>query len=160
LAGVAAAAIAVALSGCSSSSTTTSTSSAPTTITVTAAHVNEPTMPDTTGAFAVVTNTGATAVSLTGVSVPADVAESAGLHETVMKDGAMAMQPVSSIPVPAGGTVELKPGGFHIMLMKPKVTLGQMVAMTLTFSDGTSVSAAAPVTAPSASPSSSMSSGM
>ncbi len=53
------------------------------------------------------------------VGAKAEVAESAGLH-TVVKDsqGGMKMTPVENIPVPGSGSVELKPGSLHIMLMK------------------------------------------
>ena len=39
------------------------------------------------------------------------------IHESVEKDGVHTMQPVDGIDIPAGGSVELKPGGFHIMFM-------------------------------------------
>ena len=50
----------------------------------------------------------------------------------------MKMRPVKSIPVPAGGTVELKPGGYHIMLLDLKKDLkpGDTVPVTLSFEHG------------------------
>ena len=39
------------------------------------------------------------------------------LHETVVTDGIASMPHAISIPVPAGQTVELAPGGYHGMLM-------------------------------------------
>jgi copper(I)-binding protein len=58
------------------------------------------------------------------------------LHESVEKDGVHSMQPVEAIEIPAGGSVELKPGSFHIMFMglngKPLVR-GTMVPVTLIF---------------------------
>jgi copper(I)-binding protein len=49
--------------------------------------------------------------------------------------GAMQMRPVSSIEIPAGGKVELKPGGYHVMLLELAAPLqtGQKVPITLTF---------------------------
>jgi copper(I)-binding protein len=45
-----------------------------------------------------------------------------------------AMHPVSSIHIPAGGTVSLAPGGFHLMLMGPKpLAVGDTVELVLTF---------------------------
>lgn len=41
------------------------------------------------------------------------------LHETSEKEGKMAMQKVDTLVVPAHGTLELKPGGHHIMLFEP-----------------------------------------
>jgi copper(I)-binding protein len=46
-----------------------------------------------------------------------DVAGTVELHETKMEGGVMKMQPVDGIDIPAKGTVELKPGGLHIMLI-------------------------------------------
>jgi copper(I)-binding protein len=75
-----------------------------------------------------------------------------------MVDGAMKMQEVSGgVPVPPGGQLVLKSGGYHVMLMMPTVTVGQTVPLTLGFSDGSKVTVDAMVTAPSsmsASPSS------
>ena len=123
-------------------------------------HVNEPTVPDLTGVFGTITNSGATFIRLTGVTVPASVAESASMHETVTVDGEMKMQELAAgIPVPAQGSVVLKPGGLHIMLMKPTVAVGEQVPLTLSFSDGTSLTIQAEVTAPSAASTSSSPSG-
>lgn len=38
------------------------------------------------------------------------------LHETLEKDGRMAMQKVEEVSIPAHQSLELKPGGQHIML--------------------------------------------
>jgi periplasmic copper chaperone A len=69
------------------------------------------------------------------LSVTSDVAASAELHESVMKDGVASMPHVDSLEIPAGATVELKPGGYHIMLMGLKVPLkkDEMVPLHLTF---------------------------
>ena len=47
------------------------------------------------------------------------------------------MREVSSIDIPAGRTVELKPGGLHIMLMGLTQPLkdGEMFPLTLTFAN-------------------------
>ena len=73
------------------------------------------------------------------------------LHETSMADdGMMAMQPVSSITVPAGGTTALEPGSFHLMLFDPTGTIevGQTVSIQLTFEGGETVTVEAEVQAP------------
>ncbi len=46
-----------------------------------------------------------------------DAAGTVELHETKMEGGVMKMQPVDGIDIPAKGTVELKPGGLHVMLI-------------------------------------------
>ncbi|MEZ5118256.1 MAG: copper chaperone PCu(A)C [Candidatus Nanopelagicales bacterium] len=139
---------AVGLAGCSSGDASSGSSAAAGPITVTDAYINEPTLPERTGAFALVSNSSDAEVSLTGASVPSDAASEAQLHETTMVDGAMEMSQVASIPVPAGGTLQLKSGGYHMMLINPTLTVGQTVPITLTFSDGTSVTVDATVKAP------------
>ena len=61
------------------------------------------------------------------------------VHKVVMQDGAMVMQQKSGgFIVPANGTVELKPGGNHLMLLaltKP-ITAGARVPLTLITSTG------------------------
>lgn len=49
--------------------------------------------------------------------------------------GPMVMREVDEIPVPAGETVELKPGGYHVMLLELVAPLeeGSEVELTLTF---------------------------
>ena len=55
------------------------------------------------------------------------------IHSMVMEDGVMKMRPLSFLEVPAGVKVDLKPGGYHIMLMQLKAPLveGNMVPITL-----------------------------
>ena len=64
-----------------------------------------------------------------------------------MGGGAMTMQEVSSIEIPAGGSVQLKPGGYHIMLMELAAPLkkGETVAITLTFEKAGTQTVQAPV---------------
>jgi hypothetical protein len=77
------------------------------------------------------------------ISAQTDVAEKVELHETTMGEGdMMQMKPVISIPIPAGGSVELKSGGLHVMLLglKKPLTSGDKISVTLNFEK------AAPVT--------------
>ena len=54
-----------------------------------------------------------------------------------MGDGAMSMQEVDSIPLPAGETVSLEPGGYHIMLLELAEPLedGTTFELTLMFEE-------------------------
>ncbi|HTU00701.1 MAG TPA: copper chaperone PCu(A)C [Candidatus Sulfotelmatobacter sp.] len=72
------------------------------------------------------------------VSAATDAARTVELHEVVQEGGVMKMRPIPSIPVPAGGKVELKPGGYHIMLLGLTHDLkpGDKVAVTLKFDHG------------------------
>ena len=69
------------------------------------------------------------------MAVTTAAAATAQLHESVEKDGVATMQPVETLEIPAGGSVELKPGGYHIMLMGLKAPLkkGDMIMLELKF---------------------------
>ena len=69
---------------------------------------------------------------LVGVSSP--VAGVAELHQMSMKDNRMTMAPVDGIDLPAGKTVELASGGYHIMLMglTRQLKEGESIPVTLT----------------------------
>lgn len=92
-----------------------------------------------TAAYLVVENPGSDEIQI--VSAASTVAGSVELHEMVRSGDVMKMQPVKRIAVPAGGKVELKPGGLHIMLFDLKQPLkeGDTVAFTLTTNRGWTV---------------------
>jgi copper(I)-binding protein len=90
-----------------------------------------------TGAvYVTLSNAGSQADAL--ISASSAAAGSVELHEIQKEGGVMKMRPVKSIPVPAGGKVELKPGGYHIMLLDLKHDLkpGDKVPVTLSFEHG------------------------
>ena len=72
---------------------------------------------------------------LTEVSTP--VAEKAELHNMTTEGGVMKMRAVQALAMPAGKSVELAPGGYHVMLMDLGQPLkeGEKVPLTLTFAD-------------------------
>jgi copper(I)-binding protein len=47
--------------------------------------------------------------------------------------GMMGMQPIARLEIPAGGSVELKPGSYHIMLigLKQDLKVGDSIEITL-----------------------------
>lgn len=67
------------------------------------------------------------------VEAQSSVADVAEIHEMKMENEVMKMRPVSDLPLPADKTVELRPGGFHIMLMglKQQIKEGDLVPLTL-----------------------------
>ena len=67
------------------------------------------------------------------VSVSSPVAGVAELHHMTMENDVMKMRAVPAIEVPAGKAVELKPGGYHVMMMnlKGQMKEGDMVPLTL-----------------------------
>ena len=89
--------------------------------------------------YLTIRNTGAADDVLTGITTPA--ADMPMLHETVVTDGIASMPHVMSVPVPAGGTIALEPGGFHAMLMGLTQVLekGATFPVTLTFRDAGAV---------------------
>ena len=59
------------------------------------------------------------------------------VHEMKMEGDVMKMRPVTALALPAGRTVELKPGGYHVMLLDLKAPLmkDSTVPLTLVFQD-------------------------
>ena len=86
-----------------------------------------------TGAFVTLAST--KEAKLVAVSTPA--AKSAEIHASEEKGGIMQMHAVEAIALPAGKRVELKPGGFHIMLvgLTRALSAGDQVALTFTIED-------------------------
>jgi copper(I)-binding protein len=82
-----------------------------------------------TGAFMNITS--ASGGKLLSASSPA--AGVVEIHEMVMDGSTMKMRAVPALDLPAGKAVELKPGGYHVMLMDLKAPLaaGQSVDVTL-----------------------------
>ena len=68
------------------------------------------------------------------VSAASPVAGIVEIHEMKMEGNVMKMAAVPGLELPAGKTVELKPGGYHVMLMDLKQPLkaGDTVPLTLT----------------------------
>jgi copper(I)-binding protein len=86
-------------------------------------------------AYLILKNTGQEADTLQSVSSPD--AEKAEIHEhTQDAQGIMRMRPVQGgLKIPAGGSVEFKPGGYHIMLfgLKHNLEEGQQLPLKLHF---------------------------
>lgn len=55
------------------------------------------------------------------------------IHEMSLIDNVMKMRAIPALALPAGKTVELKPGGYHVMLMnlKGQIKAGERVPLTL-----------------------------
>jgi copper(I)-binding protein len=75
------------------------------------------------------------------VSVSSPVAGIAEVHEMKLEGDVMKMRAVPALDLPAGKTVELKPGGYHVMLMDLKTALKKdsTVPLTLVFKDAKGV---------------------
>lgn len=99
---------------------------------------------------------GGTADRLVAAKVDESIAGETQIHEVVAKDamgeegmdgegmdgamgsGEMVMREVDAIEIPADGSVELKPGGYHVMLLdlKKQIKEGDKISVTLTFEQG------------------------
>ncbi|HEX4984454.1 MAG TPA: copper chaperone PCu(A)C [Burkholderiales bacterium] len=84
---------------------------------------------------------------LTGVRTAA--AESAQIHRMSMENGMMRMRPVPFLVLPAGKSVKLAPGGYHIMLFDLKNSLveGQKLRLELIVEDAAKARQTIPVEA-------------
>lgn len=114
-------------------------------VTVTGAWARPAPKGEMSAAFFVIENQGSEAVRLTGVRT--DVATTAEIHETVQEGSTARMQRVDGIDVPAGGRVELAPGGYHVMLMdlQRDLNAGDSIDLVLEFADGQEVTVTAEV---------------
>ncbi len=86
------------------------------------------------GAFMTIRNTGEAADRL--LSASSDAAGFVEVHEMKMEAGVMNMAEVAGgLEVPAGASLALKPGGYHIMLidLNQPLAQGQVITITLEF---------------------------
>jgi periplasmic copper chaperone A len=84
--------------------------------------------------YATITNKGADADRLVGATLP--MAKDGQIHSMSMTGGIMRMEHLhDGLPIGAGATVALAPGGYHLMFVKPSAQLkaGETVEGTLVF---------------------------
>lgn len=81
------------------------------------------------------------------IAVSSQDAERIEIHTVTLHDGVARMTPIQALAIPAGGVVALKPGGYHLMLHKPRraLTEGMTVAIELRFDAGAPLTVQAPV---------------
>jgi copper(I)-binding protein len=86
------------------------------------------------GGYLLVTNMGKEPDRL--LTAESDIATTVGVHQMTMSNGVMTMRPVEDpLEIAPGATLELKPGGYHIMFsgLKRGVQEGDKVKTTLAF---------------------------
>ena len=86
------------------------------------------------GGYATIKNEGATPDRIVGAEIP--MAAKAEVHTMSMKNGVMHMQRLDEgLPLAAGASVTLSPGGYHLMFLKPseQVKEGQTIKGTILF---------------------------
>jgi periplasmic copper chaperone A len=78
-----------------------------------------------------------------------DTTMAGGMSDTTMAGGmgAMTMQEIAELVIPAGEAVEMKPGGYHIMLMElaEPLELGSTFTLTLSFENAGDIEVEVPV---------------
>lgn len=96
-------------------------------------------------AYLTVMNPGAKEIHLVGVESAQYV--KAELHLSKVANGVATMVRQDHLTIPAGGSLALKPGSFHIMLVKPMdpVKAGDEIDLSLRFADGAAMSVKAVV---------------
>ncbi len=107
-----------------------------------------PKMATSGAAYMIIQNKGGEEDALIGAK--SDVSEVSEIHEMVIDDNnVMHMKPVEGqrLVIPAGGKVELKPGGYHIMLINldHQLAEGEVVHLTLKFEKSGEMKVDAPV---------------
>lgn len=103
------------------------------------------------GGFLTIENTGTEPDRL--VSATSDIAGETQIHEMAMQGDVMKMRQLADgLEIPAGETVVLAPGGFHIMFMGLKQALveGETITVTLTFEKAGTVDVVLPIEAAAA----------
>jgi periplasmic copper chaperone A len=107
-----------------------------------------PTGAKTGAVYMTLDNKSGTADRLTGAS--SDAADKLQIHEMKVENGVMQMREIpGGLPIPAGGSVMLKPGSYHVMLigLKKPLTAGEKFPLTLTFEKAGNISVTVPVQA-------------
>ena len=96
-------------------------------------------------AFMVLENSGEVDHAL--VAASSGLGKKVEFHNHIMEEGMMKMRQVMKIELPAGMRVTLEPGGLHVMFMglNQRPEMGDTVALTLTFADGSQTTITIPV---------------
>ena len=97
--------------------------------------------------FGVLRNKGDVDIILVAASV--SIASDVELHQHVRDGEQMRMEQMDALVIPAGSTVTMQPGGYHLMLMELQAPLrvGESHDVVLIFADGTELTVSAEVRA-------------
>ena len=86
--------------------------------------------------YMTLSNIGTTAVEV--VAVGCEMAKMCQIHKTIHEDGGAKMRQQKIVSIEAGGSLEFKPGGLHIMVMdvSDEFFKADRLPISLTLSDG------------------------
>lgn len=111
---------------------------------ITGGYVPQPASPDVAAAYLTITNNGATADRL--VKVTSSVTSTVMPMNENDSNGVGSMTDLTSITIPAHGSMQFTPDHAHFMLEKPKpLEAGDEVTLTLTFAHAGTVDVTLPV---------------
>ena len=73
------------------------------------------------------------------VSLSSDAFGSIEIHQTIAQDGMMRMEQVPALTIEPDSTVQLEPGGLHLMMLNPvePTRIGDTIEILILFDDGT-----------------------
>ncbi|MEO5558391.1 MAG: copper chaperone PCu(A)C [Dokdonella sp.] len=86
--------------------------------------------------YATLKNTGDEIISI--LTVQSDAFRMTSLHETLVDEGVSKMRELHRLKIAPGETVQMQPGGMHLMLMQPRreILAGDKVEMLFMLVDG------------------------
>ena len=98
--------------------------------------------------YATLNNSGDERVTV--LTVQSDTFREASIHETIVSHEVTKMREVQRLDLEPGATVEMRPGGKHLMLSGPRhaIAAGDKVGMIFLLADGTRVQTYFDVVAP------------
>jgi copper(I)-binding protein len=82
------------------------------------------------------------------VEISTDLSKISMVHQTKNNNGVLSMEMIhSGLEIPANGSVELKPGGFHVMIenINRDLVEGETIDLTLKFGSGKTMNVKAQV---------------
>jgi copper(I)-binding protein len=98
--------------------------------------------------YATLKNTGDAPIKV--LTVQSNEFRQSSIHETVVDRGVSRMRELPRLDLDPGATIEMKPGGRHLMLSEPRhpIVVGEKVEMVFLLTDGTRVETYFDVVAP------------
>lgn len=107
--------------------------------------VHDGAMGESSAVYMQIENRGATDVIIAAAS--ASTAHAVEFHRSLVADDIARMDPVESLVIPAGGKLELRPGGLHMMLLQvtSDLTSGSSIALDLNLASGGTLRLSVPV---------------
>lgn len=98
-------------------------------------------------AYLTLSNAGEQMLRLQRVELPGLPQASAEIHETVLEEGVTRMRALPAVEIPARGSLQMAPGGLHLMLHSVRLRAGEALQLRLHFAGGQTLDIELPVQA-------------